>query len=261
MIRRARLKFERDYVQIPNRWMRDGRLSHRARGLLGEIMTHSPDWVITLEALIENGTEGRDAVKVGLHELVDHGYLALERERVNGKLRGSHYVLTDPDDPGEDASEERIFSRPENRPTENPPSKKTSSLEDKKDSLVPPSGPDAEIELRPDVEAVCAHLADRVAANGSKRPTITAEWRKQARLLIDRDGRTPEQIHRCIDWCQNDPFWSTNILAMPKLRKQYDQLRLKAIAEQEKVKQLRPKQAVPAYDVQRKAPEREALPW
>jgi hypothetical protein len=133
--------------------------------------------------------------------------------------------------------------------------------EERKDSLVPPSGPDAEIELRPDVEAVCAHLADRIAANGCKRPTITKEWRRQARLMIDTDGREVAAIHRCIDWCQNDPFWSTNILSMPKLRKQYDQLRLKAIADAAKVKELRPVQAVPAYDVQREAPKREALSW
>jgi len=257
MIRRARLKFERDYVQIPNHWMRDGRLSHRARGLLAEIMTHSPDWVITLEALIENGTEGRDAVKVALRELVDHGYLALERERIDGKLRGSHYVLTDPDEP----SEERIFSRPENRPTENPPSKKTNSLEDQETLLSSPTGQTSEEERRPDVEAVCAHLADRIAGNGSKRPTITKEWRRQARLMIDTDGREVAAVHRCIDWCQDDPFWSANILSMPKLRKQYDHLRLKAIAEAEKVKQLRPVQAVPAYDVHREAPRREELSW
>lgn len=81
---------------------------------------------------------------------------------------------------------------------------------------------------RPDVEKVCEHLADRIAGNGSKRPTITDGWRTAARLLIDRDGRTVDQVLNAIDWCQNDDFWRTVILSMPKLRTRYDQLRLAA---------------------------------
>lgn len=81
---------------------------------------------------------------------------------------------------------------------------------------------------RPEVEALCQHLADRIEANGSKRPTVTKRWRDAARLMLDRDGRTVEQIHAAIDWCQNDEFWRANILSMPKLRERYDQLRLQA---------------------------------
>lgn len=81
---------------------------------------------------------------------------------------------------------------------------------------------------RDDVERVCTHLADRIEANGSKRPTITEKWRTEARLLIDKDGRTVEQVIACIDWCQNDTFWRVNVLSMPKLREKYDQLRLAA---------------------------------
>lgn len=86
----------------------------------------------------------------------------------------------------------------------------------------------AEEPRRDDVEQVCTHLADRIEANGSKRPTITKTWRTEARLLLDKDGRTVEQITRCIDWCQENFFWRKNILSMPKLREKYDQLRLNA---------------------------------
>ncbi|MFI7563827.1 hypothetical protein ACIBVM_18555 [[Kitasatospora] papulosa] len=81
---------------------------------------------------------------------------------------------------------------------------------------------------RDDVERLCEHLADRIEGNGSKRPTITKAWRTAARLLIDKDGRTEEQVHGCIDWCQDSDFWRGNVLSMPKLRDKYDQLRLQA---------------------------------
>jgi hypothetical protein len=91
-----------------------------------------------------------------------------------------------------------------------------------------PQTPDTPEDLREDVERLCKHLADRVEANGSKRPTIGKQWRDAARLLVDKDGRTEAQVHAAIDWCQNDSFWQSNVMAMPKLREQYDRLRLQA---------------------------------
>ena len=84
------------------------------------------------------------------------------------------------------------------------------------------------ITSRPDVEHVCTHLADRIEANGCKRPAIGKKWRDAARLMIDRDGRTEQQIMTAIDWCQDNEFWRSNILSMPKLREKYEQLRLQA---------------------------------
>lgn len=81
---------------------------------------------------------------------------------------------------------------------------------------------------RPDVDSLCEHLAARIVANGSKRPAITKKWRDAARLLIDHDGRTEQQVHAAIDWCQDSEFWRANILSMPKLREKYDQLRQQA---------------------------------
>ena len=81
---------------------------------------------------------------------------------------------------------------------------------------------------REDVERLCTHLAGRIEANGCKQPAITAKWRDAARLMLDRDGRTEDQAHAAIDWCQDDEFWRANILSMPKLREKYDQLQMQA---------------------------------
>lgn len=83
-------------------------------------------------------------------------------------------------------------------------------------------------ERRDDVERICEHLARRIEANGAKRPDVTKGWRDAARLMLDRDGRTEDEIHGAIDWCQSDEFWRANVLSLPKLREKYDQLRLQA---------------------------------
>jgi hypothetical protein len=110
-------------------------------------------------------------------------------------------------------------------PTQPSPTQPTTSL-----SEAPP---------RDDVERVCEYLADWVVKNGSKRPTVTKKWRDAARLMLDRDGRTEEQVHKAIDWCQNDEFWRKNIMSMPKLREQFDRLRLAAQAKPSNVVAIR----------------------
>lgn len=94
---------------------------------------------------------------------------------------------------------------------------------------------------RPDVDRVCEHLADRIRANGSKRPNITDTWRTEARLMLDKDGPDetgiPEaDVHAAIDWCQDSTFWRGNVLSLPKLRAKYEQLRLAAIAERDRTR-------------------------
>lgn len=118
-----------------------------------------------------------------------------------------------------------------------PPTGSSSSSSGKPDEASDEEGPDGEGEsAREDVERVCLHLAERVAANGSKRPTVTKGWRDAARLLIDQDGRTERQIHNMIDWCQADEWWRSRVMAMPKLRKVYDSMRLQALEQHEKAK-------------------------
>lgn len=102
-ITRTKLSFEDHFTQIPNGWLRDPRLSRRARGLLAELMTHAIGWEITIESLVATGIEGRDAIRRAVGELVELGYLKQDRVRDEaGKLRGAHYELGSPDEPKSD---------------------------------------------------------------------------------------------------------------------------------------------------------------
>jgi len=59
-------------------------------------------------------------------------------------------------------------------------------------------------------------------------PKRQDEWINQCRLLREADGRSSEEIEAIIRFSQTDDFWKSNILSMPKLRKQFPQLFLKA---------------------------------
>jgi len=54
------------------------------------------------------------------------------------------------------------------------------------------------------------------------------EWINSCRLMRERDNRTKEEILAIIEFSQDDEFWKSNILSMPKLREKFDQLKLKA---------------------------------
>jgi hypothetical protein len=87
---------------------------------------------------------------------------------------------------------------------------------------------EVETTSRPDVEHILTVLDEELRRNGSKVPARSKKNTDAARLLLDRDGRTVDQIVRAIHWCQSDEFWRSNILSMSKLREKYDQLRLAA---------------------------------
>jgi hypothetical protein len=53
------------------------------------------------------------------------------------------------------------------------------------------------------------------------------KWANEARLMRERENRTPEGIEERIRFSQNDDFWKQNILSMSALRRQYDRLTLK----------------------------------
>jgi hypothetical protein len=54
------------------------------------------------------------------------------------------------------------------------------------------------------------------------------QWADDIRKIREIDNRTYEQIEFMINWCQQDDFWKQNILSPAKLRKQFNNLVVKA---------------------------------
>lgn len=60
----------------------------------------------------------------------------------------------------------------------------------------------------------------------AKEPNFQT-WADDARKLMELDKRSKEDIYNVINWCQQDEFWSSNILSVKKLRSQFTQLFIK----------------------------------
>lgn len=99
------------------------------------------------------------------------------------------------------------------------------------DSLRSPSStPRRNDPPRRDVDQLCERLLAQITDNGA-RAKITAKWRTEARLMLDRDRRDLNQALRLIDWATGHEFWSANVLSMSTFRAKYDQLLLQAKRE------------------------------
>lgn len=128
-IRRGRWTVETNYLQYPNAWARDARLSRRARGLLVELSSHKAGWEVTLESLMEHGTEGREALRTAIAELEEFGYLRREKQKTQGgQFAGIDYILAEPEELQSAGIGKADIGGPY---IGQPTTKKTKSLEDK----------------------------------------------------------------------------------------------------------------------------------
>jgi hypothetical protein len=95
-ITRGPLAIQTHFTTIPNAWLRDPSLSYKAKGVLAAIVSHAVGYELTSQQLIAESSDGKDAVRAAIQELMDAGYLIRTRARSeSGRLAGSHYTLVD----------------------------------------------------------------------------------------------------------------------------------------------------------------------
>lgn len=74
-------KRKRGFAQVPNETAFDKTLSARARGVLLVVVALPEDWELHMGWLVEEFTEGRDAITAAVRELRRRGYYRVERRR------------------------------------------------------------------------------------------------------------------------------------------------------------------------------------
>lgn len=90
-----------------------------------------------------------------------------------------------------------------------------------------PNSPSPDTD-RIDTKRLTTTLVEALKVRGVKVPGSLKTWDTEARRILDIDKRPLDEALKVLVWSQQDPFWSQNILSMPKFRQKYDQLRLKA---------------------------------
>lgn len=79
---------------VSNAIIRDTSLSLKARGLFILMLSLPEGWEFSVRGLSKIAGEGLDAIRSGLHELEEQGYLSRQRKRnAEGKLGDMEYIL------------------------------------------------------------------------------------------------------------------------------------------------------------------------
>lgn len=83
-------------------------------------------------------------------------------------------------------------------------------------------------EFSEDVKDLAHLLFTLIRQNNPNFKGDPVKWYSDMDKMMRIDGRTYLEIQHIIRWTQDDNFWSSNILSGSKLRKQFDQLWMKA---------------------------------
>ena len=107
-------KKEKNYTVLDNTFIKDIRLSWKAKGLMTYLLSLPDDWTIHLSEIEQHATDGKSALRSAINELKEFGYLKAEQKRENNRFAEMVYIIIEnPDSPLTD------FQQTENLQTEN----------------------------------------------------------------------------------------------------------------------------------------------
>ena len=83
----------KNYSVIANGIFRDRRISLKAKGLLGILLSLPQNWNLSIEGLTKITKEGRHSITNTITELIENGYIERTQIRDKGKFVGYQYLV------------------------------------------------------------------------------------------------------------------------------------------------------------------------
>lgn len=85
---------ERNYTVLDNTFLKDTRLSWKAKGLFAYILSLPEDWKIYISDLQERAADGETSVRSAVKELTEYGYIMQRREKDDkGRWAAYSYII------------------------------------------------------------------------------------------------------------------------------------------------------------------------
>jgi uncharacterized phage protein (TIGR02220 family) len=87
---------QKGFTTIDNKVIRDDKLSWKARGIFTYLWSQSDDWNFYEVEVMKHSPDGRSALRAGLKELEEHGYLKRTRKRNSaGQVTDTDWQLSE----------------------------------------------------------------------------------------------------------------------------------------------------------------------
>jgi len=109
-----RTKKDKNYTVIDNTILRDVRITAKAKGIFIYLLSLPDKWDVHLNELVTHFVEGMDALKSGLRELKDLGYVECKPQREkSGRIMVWDYYLDENPGVDEQLAENPLVANPE----------------------------------------------------------------------------------------------------------------------------------------------------
>jgi hypothetical protein len=92
-MQRIRVKKDRDFIVLNYKFLKDARISLKAKGLMAYLLALPEDWKIYVTQLTDTLPEGKAAIYAAMRELKKAGYLKIDQQRTKGKITSVDYTL------------------------------------------------------------------------------------------------------------------------------------------------------------------------
>jgi hypothetical protein len=183
------IKPRNGFTVLPNRTLRDNRLSLKTRAILAIMFSLPEDWDYTVAGLSTICGAGRDAVRSALRELETYGYLTrVQQHDAAGHFSRNEYIVADEPAQNEDAP------LPENPSTDEPSAGEPltdepvteNPTQQNKDCTKPPYGPPTPPEGGGDSRCAAGIMTSRgdggprkKAARRRDAPKSAPDWKPE----------------------------------------------------------------------------------
>ncbi len=222
---------ERGYTQIDNEFLLSPVLSLKAKGLLAIMMSRPESWVFHMTWLEKQSREGREALRSGMQELIDAGFVVRSpKQDEKGRFAGWEYEFDDKliVEPTSGETDRR-----ETRQTDNPLVGKPATINkdstkkdfSNKDSSEPAPNGDSLTEAKTQKPTPAHHGDWYMATYNELRPVawkscevINPTRADKLKLFRRQYGdRAPEVFKAALIFVQRDPWWSTKNVSFDTL--------------------------------------------
>ena len=233
----VRVEKNRNYTTIHNEFLKRKDLSWKAKGIMTYLLSLPDDWVVNLDEIKRNATDGESSFRSGWKELVSAGYVSRQpvRDEKTKKIDYWETVIK------ESVSKDKTHNvenhnvgihQVGNHKVDNHELLSTKELSTNIQSTNK-STSRSKLKFETHHLKLAELLYKEILHNNPqhKKPNLES-WANDFRLMMEIDKREGKEIQELILFSQSHDFWYKNILSAGKLREKYDVLILEKNGKQ-----------------------------
>jgi len=118
-----KIRHDNEFTIVCNKILNNPKLSWRAKGLLGYLLSKPEDWSVYVNNISKSSSDGITSTSSGMNELIKEGYISKQQTRAeDGKFNGYIYrVYENPNKAKKELAEirETVFGKPPTTKTNN----------------------------------------------------------------------------------------------------------------------------------------------